>query len=490
MPDSRPPIFDDGGDLPDVDRSRRDDSRLIDEPVDRYGDLRHPNFLVRRAIVVGVAVAAIAGGAVVVSNFIGEDGDESGAAFTSSDWNTIVSIDDITGSIVLVDDAGEETERFRMGVQPLNESLLLGDTVFGGTDNEIAYVSLRDIETVSTIDLASSTALLMPSGSAQTLMAASPGAGRAVFVNASSDEVIDTAALDEIVGSRYDIQLARSDPSGRHVLVTDSGNFQSVLFSFDRDTPSFFPGLALAVSDSLVVTAQNVGTDATVNVFNHDGEPGVVARTKSVRAGMVVSGGVVLVTVDGGVVMLSLDDGSVSEVSQLTIGAVLEGHVAVRGDRLIVIGEAGTAVIDDAGAVLADLPDAVPTMTGIDVVAPRRNDCLIVSREAVGEIAVIDLADGTILAEALANPEVLAGTDGCRVLVPTTSGYLLVTREGVLRATVTGSVVAIAPDARHIVVDNANRLELLPVVTEDNVPVEDEPIDIGRSGRAVHFAEL
>ena len=32
-------------------------------------------------------------------------------------------------------------------------------------------------------------------------------------------------------------------------IVTDAGNFQSVLFSFDREEPSFFPGLALAVGD-------------------------------------------------------------------------------------------------------------------------------------------------------------------------------------------------------------------------------------------------
>ena len=39
----------------------------------------------------------------------------------------------------------------------------------------------------------------------------------------------------------------RGAPSGRDVLITDSGNFQSVLFSFDRDEPSYFPGRALAV---------------------------------------------------------------------------------------------------------------------------------------------------------------------------------------------------------------------------------------------------
>lgn len=490
MPDSRPPIFDDGGELPEVDRSRRRDRHAIDEPIDRYGDLRHPNYLIRRAVVVGVAVAAIAGGAVAVGTFLGDDDGGSGDAFTSSDWNTIASVDDITGSIVLADDTGEERERFRLGVQPLEESQLLGTTVVARTDTQLAFVSLKDTDTITEVDVAATGDLVMPSGSAQTVIARTADGGRAVLLNAASNEVIDTSTLDEIIGARYDVELARSDPSGRHVLVTDSGNFQSVLFSFDRDTPSFFPGLALAVDDTLVVTAQNVGTDATVSIFDHEGEPGVSARTQSVRAGMIVPGGVVLVTVDGGVVMLALEDGSTREAGQLTVGTVLEGHVAVRGDRLIVVGEAGTAVIDEQGETLVDLPDARPTTAGIDRRAPRRNDCLIVAREAVGEIAVVDLADGAIVAEALANPDVLAGTDGCRVLVPTTSGYLLVTRDGVLRATVTGDVVAFSPDGRHVVVDRENRLELHTVVTEDNVASEDEPIDIGRSGRSVLFADL
>ena len=68
-------------------------------------------------------------------------------------------------------------------------------------------------------------------------------------------------------------------PSGRDVLVTDSGNFQSVLFSFDRDEPSYFPGRALAVDDELVVTTQNVGTEASITVFDHDGEAVTDART-------------------------------------------------------------------------------------------------------------------------------------------------------------------------------------------------------------------
>ena len=107
-----------------------------------------------------------------------------------------------------------------------------------------------------------------------------------MIVHGPSGDSIDTDTFAPVVGARYEFTDARSSASGRDLLVTDSGNFQSVLFSFDRDEPSFFPGLALAVDADVVVTAQNVGTNATINVFDHGGDPISTGRTSSVRAGL------------------------------------------------------------------------------------------------------------------------------------------------------------------------------------------------------------
>ena len=487
MPDSRPPIFDDGGELPDVDRSRAPDRPSND---DHRPAGRHPNYLVRRAIVIGLAVALLAGGSVAVSRVLSDDGDGNSSTLGNPQWNTIVGIDDITGSVVLSDAQGVETDRFRIGVQPLTASRLVGTTLVATTAAELAVVNLKDTEAITIVDLESDGTLTMPSGSAQTLIAHDAAANRSVFVNGSTGELIDTDSFAAIAGARYDLELARSDPAGRNILVTDTGNFQSVLFSFERDAPSFFPGLALAVDDSLVVTAQNVGNDATITVFDHEGEPGISARTSSVRAGMLVDGAVVLVTVEGDVVLLSVADGSVESVTSLTVGTVLAGHVAVRGDRLIVIGEDGTAVLSSDGTVIADLPGATPTTTGIDEGAPRDGSCLIVQRSAVGEVAVIDLEDGTVRAEALADADVLAPVSGCDPVARTPSGYLVITQEGVLRATTVGVVAGLSPDGQSLVIENANRLELLPRITKDSETTDVEPIDIGRSGRHVLFAEL
>jgi hypothetical protein len=497
MSDSRPPIYDDGGGLPDVERrlqrDQRDESAALDVKI-RHHD-RGPNYLVRRALAVGAGVLVVAGIAVGVGRLLGGGDDTSSGGIGSADWNTVVAIDTNVGTVVLSDAEGEETGRFRLGVQPILDSAVVDGAVIGVSADAMAVAELgSDVQPadIATVQIESTGELLRPSGTAQTLIAHDAALRRLVMVHAATREVLDTDLVDTVPGARYDLALARSDAAGRNVLVTDAGNFQSVLFSFDREQPSFFPGLALAVDDAFVVTAQNVGSNANVSVFDHEGESAASAQTPTVRAGMIGDGTAILVTVDGQILAMSLSNGEVTEIGSLAVGTVQSGHVAIRGDRLIVTGTDGTAVIGPDGAVIADLPAARPTTSGIDELAPRRAACLIVEREVAGEIVVVDLEDGTILAEALANPEVLSGASGCEPIVPTSAGYLALTADGVLNATVVGDVIAVSPDGRTIAAENANRLELLPRLESEPEPDDDPiaPIDIGRAGRVVTFADL
>jgi hypothetical protein len=506
MSDSRPPIFDDGGGLPDVDRSRRRTNADAPLPVEKTADGTHdhdddwrgPNYLVRRAIVVGLVVAVIAGVAVLVGRFIGDDDGGSGSSFGSADWNSVVTVDNASGTVVITDTEGEETNRFRFGLSSLTDTEIIGTTLISVDADALGVVSLdADAEIsiaddVTTVEIASTGTLLRPSGSAQTVVAQNVSSEQLVIVHGPTREVIDTSVTDTVPGARYDLAEARTDPDGRHVLVTDTGNFQSVLFSFDREEPSFFPGLALAVDNDIVVTAVNVGTNANIAVFDHAGDPGVAAQTASVRAGMISSGRVILVGINGEVLGLSLSTGDITELGSLSIGTVKSGDVAIRGDRLIVVGELGTALIDADGTIITELPGARPTTSGIDELAPRRTTCLIVERETAGEVAVIDLETGTVGAEALANPDVLATVDGCQPIVPTSAGYISLTAESVRPVTLVGDVVAISPDGGTIGVDRANRLELIPRVTDNATDDADavEPVDVGRGGRQIFFGDL
>ena len=487
-------MYDDGGGLPDV--ARGEQRRGSGDGSDRYSadegfdDRRRgvPNFLVRRAIVVGLVVVLIAVAAIAAGNLLGGSDSDSRSAFGDSDWNTVVAIDQNIGTVVLTDAKSEESGRFRLGIQSLTDIAVIGPTVIATSTDSIAVADLSAPDDIVTIDIESAGALVRPSGTVATVIAPDTGSQRVVLVYGPTREVIDTADLDTVPGARYDIDLARSDPTGRHVLVTDSGNFQSVLFSFDRDAPSFFPGLGLAVNDSIVVTAQNVGTNANINVFDHEGKAGVSTQTASVRAGMIAGSNIILVGVEGEVLSLSITSGQVTTLESLSVGTVRYGDVAPRGDRLIVRGDQGTAIVDGDGLVIADLPDAQPTTTGIDKLAPRRSTCLILARAVTNEIVVVDLDDGAIQVEALAEPDVLADVSGCKPVVPTSAGYLSITPDAVQPVTLVGDVIAISPDGGTLVVEKSNRLVLTKRAKPDNDPAE--PIDTGRAGRSVAFADL
>lgn len=496
MPRSRPPLFDGGGDLNGaIDTGARDRSRANDAD-DRY-DEHHgyddgygPNFLIRRAIVVGLVVALIVGVATAVGWFLREDEAAPSASFTSVDWNTVVLVEQNTGTVVMSDETGTETDRIRLGMRSLSDARIAERSLVALAESQVAIVDLtRPDDAPLAVDMVANAPILMPSGSAKTLIVRDANSQRAVFVHGPTGDMIDSNDF-AIVGARYDTQLARSDAGGRHILVTDAGNFQSVLFSFDRTEPSFFLGLALAVDNTTVVTAQNVGNAATVSVYDHEGEQVSSATTASVRGAMLAASNVVVVTVNGDVNLMNRDSGDIQKVADLSIGTVEAGHVSPRGDRLIMIGTDGTAIVDSEGIVLAEILDARPTNTGIDAVAPRRNDCLLTARDEIGDVVVVGLTEGNVIAEAVADAEVFAGADGCEPISPTPLGYQVLTNDGVLRTTVAGDVIAASPDGKYVVTDSRNRLALVSRVTGTDADDDAEPIDIGRNGRIVLFADL
>jgi hypothetical protein len=316
---------------------------------------------------------------------------------------------------------------------------------------------------------------------------------RALIVHGPSGEYLDTEEFAPVIGADYGFELARSDPSGRHLLVTDAGNFQSVLFSFDRDEPSFFPGLALAVDAEIVVTAQNVGNDATVSVFDHSGEPVTSGRTPSVRAAMIVGDVVHLVTVAGEVVTMSATTGSSETGEQLSIGAAVEGHVATSGDRLVVVGSGGTAVVDDRGGALGSFGDLEPDGSGVDHLAPRRAPCLALTGQGQPrDIVLVDMADGSTLAEATAAGTLLAAADGCSAITSSAVGYDLITRDAVRSVPATGEPVALSPDGQMVVLERNGRLRLVPVEPDGDDNAEEDPIDmdLGPSRRLIAFTQL
>ena len=88
-------MYDDGGGLPDV--AWGEQRRGSGDENDRYSadegfdETRRgvPNFLIRRAIVVGLVVALIAVAAIAAGNLLGSRNGGSNSVFGGSDWNTV-----------------------------------------------------------------------------------------------------------------------------------------------------------------------------------------------------------------------------------------------------------------------------------------------------------------------------------------------------------------------------------------------------------------
>lgn len=454
-----------------------DDVRPVDDESSPPRHRGTPNFWVRRAVVIGGVVAVFATAALVVGQLVDTDSNDAVSGAISTEWTRVVIVDERTGRIIVGDESGDEIGRIDTGVGPATASRVVADTSVLVGDDAVAVVALDD-EEVTEVDIADAS-IVQASGSALTMIVASPTADRGLIVHGPSGDVIDTNSFAPIPGTRFEWNAVRSDPSGRHLLVTDSGNFQSVLFSFGRDEPAYVSGLALAVDDELVVTAQNVGTEATIDVFDHDGSPISSGTASSVRAAMITGDAIRLVTVEGEVVTMATASGDTDSSGQLEIGQIESGRVSSGGDRLIVSGADGTAIVGDDGSVVATFADLQVVTTPWAVEGSR---CVALT-DGDDNITIASLADGSIENEAAVSAPLFASADGCTIATSAADGYQVISPESVTTVTTDGEIAGLAPDAAAVVLELDRRLVLAPVGGDD-----DDAVDLGPVGRTVSFS--
>lgn len=456
-----------------------------DEPADRADDVEPaptrrgvtPNFWLRRIVVVGGVVAVFATAALVIAQMIDTSSSEISSGAIDADWDRIVLVDQRTGRVVVDNDAGEEVARIETGLRTVTADRTVAGTTLVAADDGAAIVDL-DAEEATEVDLAGGS-IRQPSGSALTMILAPADGERGLLVHGPSGDVLDTDSFAPIPGTRFEWSDALSDPSGRHLLVTDSGNFQSVLFSFDRDEPSYVPGLALAVDDRLIVTAQNVGAEATINVFEHDGSPVSSGSASSVRAAMITDDSIRLVTVDGEVVTMATASGETDSSDGLAIGPVESGTVSTDGRRLLVSGTEGTAIVDDDGDVIGTYPGlALPATTW----AAQGSTCVALTDDpaAPTSLTIVELLDGSIGNDADVDEPLFSSADGCTVASAVADGYQLVSPAAISTVSSDGTITGLAPDAAGVVLELDRRLVL------DELGAG-EPVDLGPRGRSVEF---
>lgn len=478
---SAPDLFD-NEDEPDTESDAAPDNEPDTEAERSTTDKRHPNYLIRRAIVVGGVVAVIAIASIVVGQLIGSGATSTGSGAIDAEWNQIVIIDDRTGNVILDDGTGEEQGRIESGLQNVTDAAVINSTAVVTSADAVAIVDIGT-ESVERFDIGADR-IVEPAGSALTMVAAASDGSRAVLAHGPSGDVIDTATVEGVVGARYEFAEARTDPSGRDILVTDSGNFQSVLFSFDRDTASFFPGLALAVDDTRVVTAQNVGNAATINVFDHDGGSLATGTAPSVRAGMISDAGIVLIAADGRVITMSDSTGDTTEGAQLDIGTVDSGDVTTNGDRLVISGSTGTAIVANDSEVVGTFDGLRPTG---DAGAPTGSKCITLqSPDGRGPVSVIDTSDAAVVVEADGSGALLHDATGCVVAASTTSGFDVLSAVGVQQFQTGDILTGLSPDGRAVIVERAGRSNLLDI-GDAQAAASSDPIDLGPRGRRTSF---
>ncbi len=432
----------------------------------------------------GGVVAVLVTASIVVGQLIGSGSDDPISGAISTDWNRIVLVDDRTGRVIVDDMGGEELARIESRVRNPTASSVVDSTLVVAGAEKLAVIDVTS-ENVDEYELGADQ-IVRPAGSALTLIAPQPDGGRALLVHGPSGDVIDTDTFAPVVGARYEFASSRSSSSGRDVLVTDSGNFQSVLVSFDRDAPSFFPGLALAVDADLVVTAQNVGSDATINVFDHTGEPMATGRTPSVRAGMITDSGIVLVTIDGAVITMSSSNGDTSDGVQLDIGTIKSGDVTTSGDRLVVSGATGTAIVGADGAIVGTYDAERPAGAGEPPVGSTCIATISAPDAAEPKIALIDTTDGAVRVEASGDEPLLADASGCVVGTRTAVGFALLASDGVQPFRTDDILLALSLDGTSVVVERDGRTILFGVGVD---AASEEPVDLGPLGRTVHVTQ-
>jgi hypothetical protein len=446
---------------------------------------RHPNFWVRRIVVIGGVVAVFLAAAAVVNSLIDTTAGDTTSGAIDADWNRIVLVDERTGRVTVENDAGEETGRIDTGTRSILDAALVDTSALVVSATETSIV---DLDAQSSTEVAiEADAVSWPSGSALTMIAAARSGARGILVHGPTGDVIDTDDVAPIAGTRYEWAGSRAVPSGRDLLVTDSGNFQSVLLSFDRDEPSYFPGLALAIDGDVVVTAQNIGANAAVEVFDHDGESVASGSTSSVRAALIGDGTIQLVTVDGEIVSMSMSSGETDSIGQLEIGAVESGVVSSSGDRLIVSGTDGSAIVDTDGSVVGAFPQQQPLPGGT---ATAGSTCVILSDGSApdggGRVTVVTLADGSIVNEVDVTVPLWSTADGCTVASTIADGYLVASPEAVTTVTTDGELAGFSPDGASVVLSVASRLSL----TDATIGDDDAGVDLGPAGRRIGFTQL
>jgi hypothetical protein len=342
----------------------------------------------------------------------------------------------------------------------------------------------RDVEVRSVAIPTGSTVTRLPTGDALTLLVAPRERGDLLMIGASAEldelTVVDIASVADLPDPLLFAETARTDPGATRLAVGDGRDFQTVLVGLRDDAAVFLPGVPMAVGESLVATSQNIGPDAELGLFDPDGTRRATVPSPRPVGGVIDDDRVVYVTAEGRILAAGAGDREPEELGAISIPTgdrVTAVRPALDHTRLVVTGARFEALVDLEGSVLhlTTFPGEITTFepdtawTCLPIGGPDRAD------------AIIDLADGTALADLRADTVPVVAASGCAVALDRSGTVTVVAGDDRQALPAGATVEALAPrGAAAVIRTSAGEVELRRF---------DEPVTVtlpaGRTTRAL-----
>ncbi len=460
---------------------------------------RHaPNYLVRRAIAVGVVIAVVAVIATVVGWVLARDDGGHDPVAVETGWDVIVAIDPVTGVVTVTDpDTGDVIEEIETDVGRVEDSMLVDSTLIVVGARGLAGVDISHSNAAVDLDpddtLGDSVTIVRPEGSDQTALL-DDGEGNIVVVHQRPDDAVATATLIELRGVRLDTVGALATPDGRAVLLRDTGNFQSVLVGVDGDEPVYFPGAPIAVDDDRVATVQNVGAEARVTIASHDGETTAEFVAEPIAEAMLVDDGLLMVST-AGELWSGTDDTTerVGNVSGIPVAA--RSFIMISGDRLVVSTDLATDVVDPTGETVATVVGAAAIVDDPRPWSPGMHHALCIAADVEGDVVLVDTRTP---AQSAPGPyeEALVRADGCAGIRLADDAEFAIDVETAgdgQRLDLGTEPIALSPDGETVAIEDGASIVLVAVPSGTSDASEDgedadEPTEVAERGAIVYFA--
>jgi hypothetical protein len=310
----------------------------------------------RRMAALGVLITILV--LVGAAGWLASRTESSTPRLTTPSWNVVVEVARTTGDLLLLDPDG--TILADAPGQGLTSAVFAFEDrlgLLGPREITLRSTDLSDDDEIVTIELETQWSLQrMRTHRSMTFLASPSTPGNLLLIDGATGEVLDVGLVAE---QRNPVLFADSviaDPDHRIFAIGDGRNFQTVVVGFDLTGAAFFPGVPVAISAELVITATTVGQTSELGVFSVDGRRLNSVSTDRPTGALLTDRQLLMVYPDGEVAVLNTESGEITIGTALTLpfgDEVVWVAPGLDQQRLIVAGRRFVAVLNSAGTLIS-----------------------------------------------------------------------------------------------------------------------------------------